>query len=66
MTKTGERLEKIEEAIRVRPSPSAMILLREDLEAMEELAETHKERLSAGALRILIEMHDKLPPPKGG
>jgi hypothetical protein len=57
------RIEQIEEAIRVRPSKAALAALREELIAAEEMADDPCSSLAAGALRILIEMHDKLPPP---
>lgn len=55
------RTKQLEEATRVRPSKRAMDCLRNTLEAWDDMADSKEDRLEAGALRILIEMHDKLP-----
>jgi hypothetical protein len=48
-------LLKLREATRVRPSKKAMAVVRETLEAMEAMDEE-----DAAALRLLVEMYDKL------
>lgn len=57
-----DRIAMIEEAVRVRPSKAAMEVVRREVRHIEAMAETPREKLFAGGLRVLIEMHDKLPP----
>lgn len=47
------------EAVRVRPNPKAMAYLRDFYEAMAD-GGSRTDRLQAGALCLLIEMHDKV------
>lgn len=54
-------VEKLVEATRVRPGKRGMDCLRNTLEAWDAMADSKEDKLEAGALRILIEMHDKLP-----
>jgi hypothetical protein len=54
------RLERLEEAVRVRPNRAAVQMLREAATGMTALAGTDAERIEAHALTLLIEMHDKI------
>lgn len=61
MSHNPDRAMECENATRVRPSKEAMAALREDLEIQDMMASSKREKLVTGALRILIEMHDRLP-----
>lgn len=60
MSHNPDRLMQIEEATRVRPSKEAMAALREDLEVQEMMGGSRHSKLAAGALRVLIELYDRL------
>jgi hypothetical protein len=54
------RLERLEEAVRVRVNRQALSDLRETARAMRAMAGSDRERREAAALRLLLEMHEKI------